>query len=646
MKHQASIEQLVREARQEADVPVDLAAIEARLLARIERSEGPRLPVALPAPSPWPRVGGALALLAVAAAGLLWFRAPTTPVVAPPTVTPTIAALAPSAAPIVREFATEHQGLASGFDGLASLWVEAHSQGRWYEQDGRLVLTLDEGAVSFEVIPQPVPDRVEVRAGHLRVLVKGTRFRVKKQGDQVDVDVTHGAVHVAPLDGSGDTLLRGPTAGSFAPRQQGSLREPVAFLLGDPPPQPLPSASVADAPPRPLPPAPAPPRSDQLIREQASALAASCLHASSSLAPGVSVTIDTTLSLSVNAAGRVESFAFSPPLSPATEACVQKGMDKLRGPPGSLEIPLHLSLGKELTARPGGSPWMPLRLLSWNCFGASQEPLGALLGRAPARQRFLDPSIPTRCQDAELLCLQELLSLDACALFDRLRLPFLLASRDPNSPRLLPPSLLGSGLGLASRFPVQMFRVWNFHSSTGLDRLARKGAMHGRISLENGAVDVVNVHLQSGYTRAAAEARAAQLAELRGWLEQLGSPDRDLLLCGDFNIDGLEPARGGEYRALCAALPGCIDLGARDDLPTFHAHPQGNELAHRFEPEGWPQRLDYIFHRPASRGAWLRPVALHRVLDRPLEHTPSPRGLRHAWASDHFGLLATFTLAH
>lgn len=288
---------------------------------------------------------------------------------------------------------------------------------------------------------------------------------------------------------------------------------------------------------------------------------------------------------------------------------------------------------------------MTFRLLTWNCFGAAQGLRDALRERAPVGRRLQDPEVQTQCNDTDVLCLQELLSGEAQSFFERARHPFFRYFCDDNAPRFRPPSLRGTGLGTCSRASFDAPSVWNFNSSFGLDRLARKGALHTRITLGKRSLDVVNVHLQSGYEPGALLARSAQLAELRRWLDEFSSPERDLLICGDLNIDGLTGVRGEEYRTLASILHDFDDLGAPSDLPTFHAHPDGNELAHHFEPEGWTQRLDYILHRPAREGAILRLSSLERTLDRPLLQTAPPPGLRSAWASDHYALRATFTVA-
>jgi hypothetical protein len=98
---------------------------------------------------------------------------------------------------------------------------------------------------------------------------------------------------------------------------------------------------------------------------------------------------------------------------------------------------------------------------------------------------------------------------------------------------------------------------------------------------------------------------------------------------------------GAEYRSLTAALSGFEDLGAVADLPTFDPHPQANALARAFDPGGRAQRIDYIFFRPARGTVELNCNKLETFLDKPL--APSMhRHLATAWASDHYGLSATF----
>jgi endonuclease/exonuclease/phosphatase family metal-dependent hydrolase len=288
-----------------------------------------------------------------------------------------------------------------------------------------------------------------------------------------------------------------------------------------------------------------------------------------------------------------------------------------------------------------------LHLGTWNCLGMAQG-FGAITARsAPVARRFHDQSVLAQCTSPHVLCVQEIFSRDAQRFFDRLGQSGLSnAFRDDNRMRWRPITVRGSGLGIGSRAPLRQTRLHSFpRPHVGWDKLARKGALYTQVELDGDALlDLVTVHLQAGYHGAAIAVRTAQLAHLRALIDEVGAPERPFVVCGDFNIDGLAAARDSvEYRGLLAALPGFEDLGARDDFATFDPSPEANCLARVIEPSGRPQRIDYIFFRPAARaGIDLRCASIGLFLDSPLEGTPPPPKTDRAFASDHYGLVASF----
>jgi endonuclease/exonuclease/phosphatase family metal-dependent hydrolase len=260
----------------------------------------------------------------------------------------------------------------------------------------------------------------------------------------------------------------------------------------------------------------------------------------------------------------------------------------------------------------------------------------------PDAHRFGHPDVKSVVEAADLVCVQEVYLSDAETFFDALG--FEHKTRDDNRSTLWPLTFGGSGLAVASRYPIveRWMRAFS-RPHVGTERFARKGMLHVRVRVPNGhrlEIDVMTTHLQAGYDVRARSVRERQLREIRDLVDEVGSRERPFVMCGDLNIDGLSGVRhGSEYAALVATLSDFIDLGADDDLATFHPHPDINELAHRYDNKAPRQRIDYVFYRPPANGtpAAERCVLVHAT---PIECSINGR----TYASDHFGLQASFSL--
>jgi len=285
---------------------------------------------------------------------------------------------------------------------------------------------------------------------------------------------------------------------------------------------------------------------------------------------------------------------------------------------------------------------MKFSVATWNCFGMGQTVLDVIAHLAPFRKRYLNPEVLEECGGANVLCVQEILSRDSQRFFDTLmRKYFPFAVRDNNKFGFI--SLRGSGLGVGTSIHRSKTRFLPFQSrGVSWDRYARKGALYTQLEFEGKTIDLITAHLQAGYGVESRRVRVLQLAELKAWIAELGSPERHFILCGDFNIQGLAASRTmGEYATLTTMLDGFTDLGAESDLATYHPHPEGNPLAHAFEKEGSAQRIDYILLRPATRAAEIAVSGFRRFFDKPLSSLG--KGIS-SWASDHYGLKATFEI--
>jgi len=278
-----------------------------------------------------------------------------------------------------------------------------------------------------------------------------------------------------------------------------------------------------------------------------------------------------------------------------------------------------------------------LRVSTWNCFGMGQGAFDAVTAwRAPFRARLRHPEVAQAFEGAHVTCLQEILSRDAESFFDALPGQRV---RDRNHVELSPVTLRGSGLGVVGRGHMRAPRLERFGGrQVGWDRFARKGTLHTRLEVDGMEVDLMNVHLQAGYDAACTAVRGEQLDELGRRVAALIHEDRTFLVCGDFNVCGLDGGKE-EYSRLRAALPGFVDVGEQGNLPTFDPHEERNALAHATEPGGPQQRVDYIFVH-GRRGGFAKLHSVERILDRPL----AERSGSSAFASDHFGLSAHFEL--
>ncbi len=283
-----------------------------------------------------------------------------------------------------------------------------------------------------------------------------------------------------------------------------------------------------------------------------------------------------------------------------------------------------------------------LTVQTWNCFGTAMDLRAVFRRRGPPdAHRLTHPDVRHELLLTDVLCVQELWIPDAVELFDSLSFDHKV--RDSNESRLVPLTIGGSGLGIATRLPLVTRDSRAFRErGWGTDRGARKGVLHARLRVAeapNRELDIFTTHVQAGFSRQAQVRRARQLAEIRRAVDELGAPERPLLVCGDLNINGLAPARDAEYARVVELFPELEDLGAGADEPTMCPDPALNELAHRYWSAEPLQRLDYLLYRPA-RPSWLAVDRFERVLDQQLR----PHGGPATYPSDHFGVRAHFRI--
>ncbi len=279
-----------------------------------------------------------------------------------------------------------------------------------------------------------------------------------------------------------------------------------------------------------------------------------------------------------------------------------------------------------------------LTLQSWNCFGATQSLKGFLLRRgAVDAERFVHEALALACDDVDVLCMQELWLEEAQDFFSRRKHPH--KHLESNEISMRPLAFGGSGLGIASQWPIELTTSRTFRPPhVGTERFARKGMLHARVSIPDGetSIDVITTHLQSGDESAAGRVRSRQLQELRALIEEVSAPNRAMVVCGDFNVDGHALVRD-DAKAMRLAMAGFTDLGQEAGLSTFD--PKQNALARRAGKNAPDQRLDYVLFRGPSLGPPVRATEVRLLLTAPLVARERP-----LFASDHAALRVELTV--
>ncbi len=352
--------------------------IEQGVFERLD-AHGPRL---LPRPSvaAWPRVLGAAAIAAVAAGLVL--TASRTPGPGNP-LEPTFVALQPDDVSQGKveartELVADDHPVTFEHAGWARFRLSPPGRLRVLRMDDRVALHLLEGKVEADVTRQNIDEAVTVRAGNLRVSVHGTLFSVELRDGTLRVQVERGSVAVGPAS-RGVTegwLVTGPSTGVFdlarSRRLHGfaSVSDPISLV---PPPSPstqapsLPKVEVGAEPapdakapthsPAPVdPPAPISSSLPEALPEVLTAdLAAATLESIAqgvtachrNAVPntdGVTIRVQTRISIRVAPDGHVAFARFDPPLSPRAQTCASGVVQGATFPRARVESLLELPL--------------------------------------------------------------------------------------------------------------------------------------------------------------------------------------------------------------------------------------------------------------------------------------------------------------
>lgn len=351
------LDESIRLAAQSGPPDLDWARIEQGVFASIGTQSSPR-PVLTPE-VPWQRL---VALAAVAAASILGLHhlaaspsssTDSSRVVAQPLL-PVATVTQPAEPSGLRNGSRIHSAQSSTYQhgGWATFVVRGGSDITVDRIDDTVELSLESGAINVSVKPGQQPGSFVVLAGNTAIAVHGTRFTVLRHVDDVVVRVDEGVVSVGSPSRRGPTvrwLVGAGTQGTFS-LDSGSNASFDTWVPRPPPPiasaqppapkaRPAPSSDAAAA-------APSaqedPSRSaahaqmlpDKLTRAAADeamgpvlAKIQECYHqAASTMAPGVKVSVESTLTVRIAPDGHVVSGVFDPPLKPDAQACAMSAV--------------------------------------------------------------------------------------------------------------------------------------------------------------------------------------------------------------------------------------------------------------------------------------------------------------------------------
>jgi hypothetical protein len=270
--------------------------------------------------------------------------------------------------------------------GKLSMILEAGTHATVTHVQGALVLALDTGAVEAQVVPVPSGEAFAVDVMGTRVAVHGTHLRVARDHDQVAVDLNEGVVVVgaAPREGSTvGTLVTAPAHADFAApdlaaslkvtHEASAVRPPNGIAVSAQPAAPgtvsvaaVPAAPAttsrpegarppalaaapvvrpaALAPPAGAAPAPSVPAADPNAAATLAAAVRACVTAHPS-PENVTVVVNTTLHVDLDADGNVKAARFEPPVAPDVNTCAAPVIYRTRfAHDGSADVPVDVKV--------------------------------------------------------------------------------------------------------------------------------------------------------------------------------------------------------------------------------------------------------------------------------------------------------------
>ena len=170
-----------------------------------------------------------------------------------------------------------------------------------------------------------------------------------------------------------------------------------------------------------------------------------------------------------------------------------------------------------------------LKVLSWNIY---MLPLSVKSVGQAKRVQYIAEQMNEA--DYDVIVFQEAFERHA-----RYRLSKLMRKDYPyqEGPANAKPSLLrmNSGVWILSKHPMKFLDELDYKRSSGVDKVARKGALLVEVNKNGKKYHVAGTHLQAGASKKKDDIRHSQFQELQQLLHQYEVAGVPQLVCGDFN---------------------------------------------------------------------------------------------------------------
>lgn len=227
-----------------------------------------------------------------------------------------------------------------------------------------------------------------------------------------------------------------------------------------------------------------------------------------------------------------------------------------------------------------------LKVLSWNIY---MLPLSVKSVGQGKRVEYIAEQLNS--SEYDVIVFQEAFERDA-----RYRLSKLMRKQYPyqEGPANAKPSWfrMNSGVWIVSKHPMKFLDELDYAKASGVDKVARKGALLVEVEKNGKKYQVAGTHLQAGASKKKDDIRHSQFIELQQLLQQYEVYGIPQLVCGDFNTPKNDRKN---YHLMLETLK--VQDGPLESSLQYTYDAKGNDLA---IGGNYCEQLDYIFIKDNS----------------------------------------------